>query len=168
MTRTIHNKMALWKGTSSQLSRRMLGRAASQGPCKRCARPQTQFVQHYNWRPVLIKGSVAGIVSATSGLSNFTRAAAVPDLVDPDRWLQVNDGLHLVRLVRRDGTVPRGSAELRRGPEPGLVHHVALHLSAAKRALLVVDGHQVIKTVPLKGLWGKALRFEEFVHLDAV
>ena len=34
-----------------------------------------------------------------------------------------------------------------------------------KAALLVVHGHQLIKTLPLKGLWGKALRFEAFVQL---
>ncbi len=55
-----------------------------------------QFVQHYNWqRP-------------HQGLSCGNRPPQlppVPDVVDPDRWLRVNDGLHLVRLVRRDGTV---------------------------------------------------------------
>ena len=44
-------------------------------------------------------------------------------------------------------------------------HHVALHLSAAKGAWLVVWGQQVIKTLPLKGLCGQALRFEAFVQL---
>jgi transposase InsO family protein len=43
--------------------------------------------------------------------------------------------------------------------------HVALHLSAAKRALLVVHAQQVIKTLPLKDLSGQALRFEAFVQL---
>jgi hypothetical protein len=42
---------------------------------------------------------------------------------------------------------------------------VALHLSAAKRALLVVYEHQVLKTLPLKGLTGQAIRFEAFVQL---
>jgi hypothetical protein len=44
---------------------------------------------------------------------------AVPDLVDPDRWLLVNDGLHLVRLVRSDGTVRVESLELLRGSSSG-------------------------------------------------
>ena len=89
---------------------------------------------------------------------------AVPDVVDPDRWLRVNDGLHLLRLVRRDGTVrvDLKSYDVGRGLAG---HQVALHLSAAKAALLVVHGHQVIKTLPLKGLGGKALRFEAFVQL---
>ena len=43
--------------------------------------------------------------------------------------------------------------------------HVSLHLSAAKRALLVVHERRVIKTLPLKGLTGKPLRFEAFVQL---
>ena len=85
----------------------------------------------------------------------------VPDVVDPDRWLHVNDGLH---LVRRDGTVRVDLKSYYVG-RPLAGQHVALHLSAAKRALLVVHGQQVIKTLPLKGLWGKAVRFEEFVQL---
>ncbi len=43
--------------------------------------------------------------------------------------------------------------------------HVAWHLSAAKRAWLVVPEHQVIKTLPLKGLMGQAVRFEALVQL---
>ena len=88
----------------------------------------------------------------------------VPDLVDPDRWLRVNDGLHLVRLVRRDGTVRVDLKSYYVGHALA-VQHVALHLSAAKAALLVVHEHQLIKTLPLKGLCGQALRFEAFVQL---
>jgi hypothetical protein len=52
---------------------------------------------------------------------------AVPDMVDPDRWLRVNDGFHLVRLVRSDGTVRVESLELLRGscsgwPAGGTAH----------------------------------------------
>jgi len=43
--------------------------------------------------------------------------------------------------------------------------HVALHVSATKRALLVVHEHRVIKTLPLKGLTGQVMRFEAFVQL---
>ncbi len=88
----------------------------------------------------------------------------VPDVVDADRWLQVNDGLHLVRLVRRDGTVRVDLKSYYVGRALA-GQHVALHLSVAKRALLVVQGFQLVKTLPLKGLWDKALRFEAFVQL---
>jgi hypothetical protein len=84
--------------------------------------------------------------------------------VDSDRWLQVRDGLHLVRKVRRDGTVRVDLKSYYVGRALA-GQHVALHLSAAKRAWLVVHEHQVIKTLPLKGLLGQALRFEAFVQL---
>lgn len=88
----------------------------------------------------------------------------VPDVVDPDRWLAVKDGLALVRLVGRDGRVrvDLKSYYLNRTLAG---QSVALHLSATKRAFLVVHQHQVIKTLPLKGLIGQALRWEAFVQL---
>ena len=88
----------------------------------------------------------------------------VPDLVDPDRWLQVSDGLHLVRLVRRDGSVRVDLKSYYVGRALA-GRHVALHVSAAKGALLVVHERRVIKTLPLKGLTGQAMRFEAFVQL---
>lgn len=88
---------------------------------------------------------------------------AVPDLVDPDRWLQVRDGLSLVRKVRRDGTV-RVDLKSYYVSRALAGQQVALHLSAPKRAWLVVHEYQVLKTLPLKGLSGQALRFEAFVQ----
>jgi hypothetical protein len=88
----------------------------------------------------------------------------VPDLVDPDRWLERKDGLTLVRQVSRDGSVRIDlrhyyvSAALAGQP-------VALRLSAPKRAWLVVHDQQVIKTLPLKNLVGRAMRYDDFVQL---
>lgn len=123
----------------------------------------TQFQQHSNWsRPH--QGLSCGNRPPRVAFPILPELPAVPDLVDPDRWLRVNAGLHLVRLVRRDGTVRVDLKSYYVGR--GLAgQHVALHLSAAKAALLVVHGHQLIKTLPLKGLWGEALRFEAFVRL---
>jgi Integrase core domain len=117
-----------------------------------------QFQQHYNWsRPHQWRS--IGNRPPRVAFPTLPALPAVPDLVDPDCWLRVNDGLHLVRLVRRDGTVRVDLKSYYVGRSLA-GQHVALHSSAAKRALLVVHGHQVIKTLPLKGLWGKALRFE--------
>ncbi len=111
----------------------------------------TQFHQHYNWsRPH--QGLSCGNRPPRVAFATLPELPAVPDLVDPDRWLRVNDGLHRVDL--KSYYVGRALAG----------QHVALHLSAAKAALLVVHGQQVIKTLPLKGLGGKALRFEAFVQ----
>jgi len=123
----------------------------------------TQFQQHYNWsRPH--QGLSCGNRPPRVVFPTLPELPAVPDLVDPDRWLRVNDGLHLVRLVRRDGTVRVDLKSYYVGRALA-GQHVALHLSAAKAALLVVYEHRLIKTLPLKGLCGQALRFEAFVRL---
>ncbi len=121
------------------------------------------FAQHYNWsRPH--QGLSCGNRPPRVAFPTLPELPAVPDLVDPDRWLQVRDGLHLVRKVRRDGSVRVDLKSYYVGRALA-GQHVALHLSAAKRALLVVHEHQVLKTLPLKGLTGQALRFEAFVQL---
>jgi len=74
-----------------------------------------QFQQHSNWsRPH--QGRSCGNRPPRVAFPTLPDLPAVPDLVDPDRWLRVNDGLHLVRPVRRDGTVRVESRELLRGP----------------------------------------------------
>jgi hypothetical protein len=121
------------------------------------------FERHNNWsRPH--QGRRCGNQPPRVAFPTLPELPAVPDLVDPDRWLQVSDGLHLVRLVRRDGSVrvDLKSYDVGRALAG---QHVALHLSAATRALLVVHERQVIKTLPLKGLTGQVLRFEAFVQL---
>jgi transposase InsO family protein len=121
------------------------------------------FAQHYNWsRPH--QGLSCGNRPPRVAFPTLPELPAVPDLVDPDRWLQVRDGLHLVRKVRRDGSVRVDLKSYYVGRALA-GQHVALHLSAAKGALLVVHEHQVLKTLPLKGLTGQAIRFEAFVQL---
>jgi len=122
-----------------------------------------QFQQHYNGsRPH--QGLSGGNGPPRVAFPKLPALPAVPDLVHPDRWLRVNDGLQLVRLVRGDGTVRVDLKSYYVGRSLA-GQQVARHLSAAKRALLVVHGGQVMKTLPLKGLCGKALRFAEFVQL---
>ena len=120
------------------------------------------FVQYYNQsRPH--QGLSCGNRPPRVAFPTLPTLPAVPDLVDPDRWLQISDGLHLVRQVRRDGTVRVDLKSYYVGRTLA-GQHVALHLSAAKRAWLVVHQGQVSKTLPLKGLVGQALRFEAFVQ----
>ncbi len=121
------------------------------------------FAQHYNTeRPH--QGRSCGNRPPRVAFPILPELPTVPDLVDPDRWLQVHDGLHLVRKVRRDGTVRVDLKSYYVGRTLA-GQHVALHLSAANRAWLVVQEHQVLKTLPLKGLSGQVLRFEAFVQL---
>ncbi len=123
----------------------------------------TQFMQHYNEeRPH--QGLSCGNRPPRSAFPTLPRLPAVPEVVNPDRWLEVNDGLHVVRTVSRHGTV---SIDLKAYYVGRALagQRVALHLSANAYAWLVIQGTQVLKALPLKGLYGAALPFEQFVQL---
>jgi hypothetical protein len=87
---------------------------------------------------------------------------ALPELVDPDVWLEAFDGVHLERKVDRRGTV---SLDLKRYYVS--VHlagqHVVLHLDAKARCVQVLHEQQLIKSLPIKGLVGHLLSFEQFL-----
>ena len=121
------------------------------------------FAQHYNeQRPH--QGLSCGNRPPRVAFPTLPVLPAVPDLVDPDRWLERQDGLTLLRQVSRDGGVRIDlrhyyvSAALAGQP-------VALYLSAPQRAWLVFHDKQVIKTLPLKNLVGRAMRYDDFVLL---
>jgi transposase InsO family protein len=122
-----------------------------------------QFQQHYNFeRPH--QGRSCGNRPPRTAFPSLPELPAVPEVVHPDRWLQVSDGLHLVRTVRRNGTVSID----RRDYYVGYAlagQQVALHLSAQTRSWLVINGTQRLKSLPLKGLSAVALPFEQFVQL---
>ena len=143
----------------------------SQEECLNVDRPPTlaalreataAFVPYYNeQRPH--QGLRGGNRPPRVAFPTLPQLPAVPDLVDPDRWLARKDGLALMRLVGRDGSV---RIDLQRyDVSHALVGQaVALHLSAPKRAWLVVHDQRVIKTLPLKNLVGRALRYDDFVQ----
>src|SRR5258707_7144699 len=122
-----------------------------------------QFQQHYNFeRPH--QGRSCGNRPPRVAFPLLPELPPVPDVVNPDRWLQVSDGLHLVRTVRRNGCV---SVDLKNYYVGQALagQRVALHLSAKTRSLLVISCTQLLKSRPLKGLSAAALPFEQFVQL---
>lgn len=122
-----------------------------------------QFAQHYNYeRPH--QGRSCGNRPPRTAFPTLPELPPVPDLVNPDRWLQVSDGLAVVRTVNRKGLVSIDLKEYSVG-QALAGQRVALHLSATTRSWLVIAGSQVLKTIPLKGLYQAALPFEQFVQL---
>ncbi len=122
-----------------------------------------QFQQHYNFeRPH--QGRSCGNRPPRTAFPLLPELPPVPDVVNPDRWLQVSDGLHLVRTVRRNGCV---SVDLKNYYVGQALagQRVALHLSAKTRSWLVISGTKLLKSLPLKGLSAAALPFEQFVQL---
>lgn len=142
-----------------------------QAECLAVHRPQTleqvravteQFEQHYNYeRPH--QGLSCGNRPPRTAFPTLPELPAVPDLVNPDRWLQISDGLSVVRTVSRKGTVSIDLKDYYVG-QALAGQRVALHLSAKEQAWLVICGTQRLKSLPLKGLYGAALPFEAFVQ----
>ena len=121
------------------------------------------FVEHDNWqRPH--QGIACGNRPPRTAFPTLPELPGVPDVVNPDRWLEVSDGLHVVRTVRRNGTV---SVDLKDYYVSSKLagHRVALHLHAKERCWIVIHAHQPVKTLPIKGLYGAALSFDAFVQL---
>ncbi len=119
------------------------------------------FVEHYNGeRPH--QGLSCDNRPPLIAFPHLPTLPALPITVDPDSWLTQLDGLHLERKVDRHGMV---SVDLKRSYiSAHLVgHHVVLHLDATLRCLQVLHEQQVIKTVPLRGLVGHLLSFEQFL-----
>ena len=122
-----------------------------------------QFGQHYNFqRPH--QGLSCGNRPPRTAFPSLPDLPPLPEVVNPDRWLEVSDGLSLVRTVSRNGTVSIDLKDYYVGRALA-GQRVALHLSAKARAWLVIQGTQLLKSLPLKGLYGAALPFEKFVPL---
>jgi transposase InsO family protein len=122
-----------------------------------------QFEQHYNYeRPH--QGLSCGNRPPRSAFPHLPTLPPLPDLVNPDRWLEFSDGLSVLRTVSRQGVVSIDLKTYYVG-QAFAGQRLALHLSAKDHCWIVVAGSQRLKTLPLKGLFGKALPFEAYVQL---
>ncbi len=122
-----------------------------------------RFIQHYNVeRPN--QALSCGNQPPRTAFPSLPSLPPLPQLVDPDHWLAALDGLHLERKVNRHGQV---SVDLK----PYYVsarlagQQVILQLDATQRCLHVLHQEQLLKSVPLKGLRGQVLPFEQFLTL---
>jgi hypothetical protein len=143
-----------------------------QAECPAVHRPATveqvravteQFSQHYNYeRPH--QGHRCGNRPPRTAFPTLPELPPVPDVVNPDRWLQESSGLHVVRTVNRKGIVSIDLKDYYVG-QAKACQRVALYLSAKTRSWLVIQGTTLLKSLPLKGLYGAALPFEQCVQL---
>jgi hypothetical protein len=119
------------------------------------------FQQHYNFqRPH--QGLSCGNRPPRTALPTLADLPPLPTRVDPDRWLSQLDGLHLERKVDGHGMV---SIDLKRYYVSSQLvgQHVVLHLDAKARCMQVLSEQQLVKSLPLKGLVGHALSYEQFL-----
>lgn len=121
----------------------------------------TAFQQHYNvQRPN--QALSCGNQPPRTAFPTLPPLPAVPAMVDPDGWLLKLDGLHLERKVDAHGMV---SVDLKHYyVSTQLVgQHVGLHLDATTRCLQVLHEQQPFKSLPLRGLVGHLLSFDDFL-----
>ncbi len=120
-----------------------------------------QFVEHYNQqRPH--QGSSCGNQPPRTAFPTLPTLPALPSMVDPERWLTSLDGLHLVRKVDRHGMI---SIDLKRYSVSSTLvgQHVTVRLDSGQRCMQVLLEGQFITSLPLKGIVGHSLSFEQFL-----
>jgi hypothetical protein len=119
------------------------------------------FVQHYNGeRPH--QGLSCGNRPPLTAFAPLPTLPPLPPTVDPDSWLEPLNGLHVERKVDRHGMV---SLDLKRYYVSSQLvgHRVVLRLDAQEYCVHVLHEQQLVKVLPLKGLLGKVLSFEQFL-----
>lgn len=119
------------------------------------------FITHYNTqRPH--QGLSCGNRPPRTVFPTLASLPSLPENVDPDSWLLPLDGLHLVRKVDRHGMI---SIDLKRYYISSKLvgQHVALQLDAKDHRMQVVHEQQWIKSLPLRGMVGQTLSFEQFL-----
>jgi hypothetical protein len=120
-----------------------------------------RFQVHYNLqRPN--QALTCGNQPPLQAFPHLPTLPCVPAQIDPEAWLDPWQGTHFERKVDRLGTI---RIDLKRY---GVGHRfigqrVSAAIDASTRSLSIYLEHQLLKTVPLKGIVGKTLAFEEFV-----
>jgi hypothetical protein len=85
----------------------------------------------------------------------------LPERVDPDRWLMFIHEQGFARTVQPNGSVvAEGHYSYIQQALAG--QHVVLVVNAPERRFEVLVGKEHVKTVPIKGLVGQILPFEEY------
>jgi transposase InsO family protein len=122
-----------------------------------------QFRVHYNYeRPH--QGRACGNVPPCVAFPSLPTLPPVPAQVDPDQWVQSLHGRAFARMVRSNGTVSVDDVPyyVRQELAGQLIN---LLVDAPDKAFEVWHGAIRIKRLPIKGLYGKVLSFEQYVTL---
>ncbi len=119
------------------------------------------FVQHYNFqRPN--QALSCGNRPPRTAFPTLAALPPLPTMVDPESWLHQLDGVHLERKVDRHGMI---SLDLKRYYVSSKLvgHRVVLQVDAKQHCMQVLLEQHRIKSLPLRGLVGHLLSFEQFL-----
>ena len=119
------------------------------------------FQEHYNvQRPN--QALSCGNQPPRSAFPTLPALRPLPQIVDPDGWLDGLHGWHVERKVDAHGMVKVDLKQYYVSSQ--LVgHRLTLQLDAKTRCLHVFQGQQQLKSLPIKGLVGHLLTFEQFL-----
>lgn len=121
------------------------------------------FHHHYNYeRPN--QALSCGNQPPRRAFPNLPTLPSLPDTVDPDRWLDDYDGQLFKRRVAANGTVrlDKHRYYIRRELRG---RYVLLQIDAPNHQLQVLLNNEVIKTIPLKGLYQQPLPWPDYLRL---
>lgn len=123
----------------------------------------TTFGWHYNYeRPN--QAISCGNRPPCVAFADLPARPALPNQVDPDRWVETLNGERYVRKVRANGTVSVDSS-VYYIDQTWQGKYVTLRLDAANRSFVVEYRELPIKQLPIKGLVGEVLPLETYLEL---
>lgn len=138
--------------------------------CLKVYRPETveavnevneKFKYHYNFeRPN--QAITCQNQPPSKAFPQLPKGRALPDYVDPDAWLYRIDGRYFTRRVAQGGTVKvdKHCYYLHRDL---CGQRIVLQVDAKAREFVVKQGQKTLKRLPIKGLHGGILPFDEYL-----
>jgi hypothetical protein len=110
------------------------------------------------------QGSACGNQPPYQVFPTLPRLRRLPDTLDPDHWLQAIHGRHFRRRVQANGSVKVDKRSYYVGKRlKG--QQVVLQVDAEAREFRVLHQRQLIKSIPIKGLYDEVLEFEIYLKL---
>ena len=120
------------------------------------------FLHHYNEeRPNQARS--CGNRPPRVACPSFPPLARVPEIIDPDRWLERLSGQVFVRKVQSNGSVTINHEQYY-VPRELASQEVICFINAAQKQFELWQPAGRIKSVAIKGLYGRVLPFEEYVE----
>jgi transposase InsO family protein len=139
--------------------------------CLRVHLPQTleqvqeateSFLHHYNEeRPNQARS--CGNQPPQVACPTFPPLPAIPQTIDPDRWLERVSGQAFVRKVQAGASLTINH-ERYYVPRELAGHQVACFINAPEKQFEIWQAGLRIKSVPIKGLSGRTVPFDEYVE----
>lgn len=110
------------------------------------------------------QGSACGNQPPYRAFPNLPWLRRLPEMIDPDRWLRAFHGRTFRRRVQANGSVKMDKRSYYVGKNlKG--QQVTLRVDVDRREFAIMQKRQIIKTVPIKGLYDELLEFEVYLNL---